>query len=372
MKILYLSHDPFLPAHSGQRIRTHALRHALAAAHEVRVWIPGGSGEGESAPPARRGDRLRMVGALLRGGSLWEARFADPVVRQNLSRTLEEGFDLVVCAGLPSAFWLPADTLPPVWIDEQNVEARIVARAVPHLSGLRRWLASREAPRLEAAERRALTRAALVSACSDEDAQALGGACVLPNLAPDPPATLVPERRPGEIVFTGTLCWGPNVDAALWMAREILPRIRERVPEARLRLVGREPAPEVRALGELPGVEVVGSVPDVWPELFRASLAVAPLRMGSGTRIKILEAAAAHLPVVSTTVGAEGLDFPSPSTLRRADEPASFARACIELLQDPEEAAWLGAAARAQRDRLYGPDAFRAKALELANLAVSR
>ena len=374
MKILFLSHDPFLPSRSGQRLRTLALRDALASRHRVEVLVPGGSGEVDDGNcPRRAGDRLRMAGALLTGRSLWRARFRDPKVVGSIERMLEGDFDLVVCAGLPSAFCLPSGVpMPPVWIDEQNVEWRILERAAGLRGGLRAPAIRREARLLRAVEEQAVRGASMATACSLEDAGIIGAGQVLPNASGALPLGFRKDPRSASMVFTGTLCWGPNIDAALWMAREIMPRIRASLPEARLRLVGREPAAALRALDGVDGVELVGEVPSVWDELSRASLAVAPIRMGSGTRIKILEASAAGVPTVSTSIGAEGLDFRAGVDLELADDPESFASACVGLLRDRDRAQAMGARAAEVCARLYGPEGFARRALELAEIAISK
>lgn len=358
MKILFLAHDRFLPADSGQRQRTERLHRALAQRGHVLSVVPGSDGPGHLPCPARQGARLRMLRAWSRGESLWAARFADPAVRSVVRRALEEGPDLVVCAGLPSAFVLPPDPGVPVWLDEQNIEWRILERALPRLGALRRRIAAIETPRLRRAEEGAAAAARVVTACSPEDAAAFAGARVLRNVCGDPPAGLGGDRRSGVLLFTGTMEWEPNVDAAEWMARAILPRVRARVPHARLRIVGRNPTARVRELGALEGVEVVGSVPSVWPELAGASVALAPIRMGSGTRIKILEAAAAAVPVVATTMGAEGLGMAEGREILRADRAEGFADACVRLLEAPAEAEAMGVAARAWRERTHGSEAF--------------
>lgn len=300
-----------------------------------------------------------MLAGMLRGRSLWESRFADPRIAAAVAHALTASPDVVVCAGLPSVFVLPRAHGIPLWIDEQNVEWRILERALAHLPWWRRSIVAREIPRLREAEESAVAAAEVVTACSEEDASLLAGARVLRNVCGDSPDGFRREPDPGAILFTGTMEWGPNVDAACWMAQEILPLVRLRHPQARLRIVGRKPSGRVRDLTSLPGVDVVGAVPSVWPELARAAIAVAPIRMGSGTRIKILEAASASVPVVSTTMGAEGLGMRIGEEVAIADDASSFADRCASLLDDPVAAASMGEAARVWRDRTHGIGSFR-------------
>jgi glycosyltransferase involved in cell wall biosynthesis len=132
----------------------------------------------------------------------------------------------------------------------------------------------------------------------------------------------------------------------LWFAEAILPLIQREVPQARLYIVGLKPHPRLRTLAGRPGIIITGGVPDVRAYLAPAAVAVVPLRMGGGTRLKVLEAMAMSKAVVSTTVGAEGLSARSGQELLIADAPADFARAVVALLRDPARRAALGQAAR--------------------------
>jgi glycosyltransferase involved in cell wall biosynthesis len=139
----------------------------------------------------------------------------------------------------------------------------------------------------------------------------------------------------------------PNVDAALWFVREILPRIRATRPEVQFVIVGQKPVERLLRLNGQNGVVVTGAVEDVRPFIAGAAVYVAPLRMGGGTRFKLLEAMALARPIVSTTLGAEGFAVASGRELLLADSPADFAAAVLSLLADPARAATLGQAGRA-------------------------
>src|SRR5262249_33155974 len=139
--------------------------------------------------------------------------------------------------------------------------------------------------------------------------------------------------NPPVVLFVGALAWGPNVSAAVFLAEQAFPKIRAARPDAMLLLVGKDPAPAVKALGRLPGVEVTGGVPSVRPYLAKASLLAVPLDSGGGTRLKILEAFAAGLPVVSTGVGAEGIAVIDGGDIVRAERPA-MADAILRVLAD--------------------------------------
>jgi glycosyltransferase involved in cell wall biosynthesis len=147
------------------------------------------------------------------------------------------------------------------------------------------------------------------------------------------PARDVPEA-PACILFTGHMAHPPNVAAATYFARAILPLVRPVVPGAEFWIVGRDPAPEVRALTASSGVIVTGTVDDIRPHLARATVVVVPLRFGSGMRQKILEAWAMEKAVVSTRLGAEGLDVRDGVNILLADDAETFAAAVVRLLQD--------------------------------------
>ncbi len=158
-----------------------------------------------------------------------------------------------------------------------------------------------------------------------------------PQLAP--PAS-------SSVVFTGAMDYPPNVDAVLWFADEILPRLRERQPELRFVIVGCRPAHAVQALAARAGVTVTGEVEDIRPYLTEAIALVVPLRSGGGTRLKILEAMAMGRPVVSTTLGAEGLEIADGDNILIADSPERFTEEIVRLAIAPDTAARIGMAGR--------------------------
>ncbi|MFJ9623192.1 glycosyltransferase family 4 protein [Streptomyces sp. NPDC101181] len=158
------------------------------------------------------------------------------------------------------------------------------------------------------------------------------------------------------ILFQGWHEWPPNVDAATWFVEEVFPSIRDRCPQARLLLVGK-PSQAVRELGTVPGVHVVGEVPHMQPYLDRARVMIAPLRVGGGTRIKILEGFASGIPVVSTSIGCEGLEAKDGVHLRVADQAEEFSHSVIQLLEDGEMRHSLATHAGILYKKQYAPHA---------------
>ena len=159
------------------------------------------------------------------------------------------------------------------------------------------------------------------------------------------------------LVFTGSMDWRPNQDAARYFAHEILPLLRQVRPELECTFVGRSPPPDIQSLAAVPGFKLTGTVEDVRPYVERAAVYVVPLRIGGGSRLKILEALAMGRPVVSTTVGAEGLDVVNERHLLLADDPASFAKAVLRALDDRELCERLVAQGRRLVEQHYGWDA---------------
>ena len=138
----------------------------------------------------------------------------------------------------------------------------------------------------------------------------------------------------------------PNEDAVVWFANEILPSLRAGQPEMGFTIVGRSPTPAVKALARRPGIRVTGEVEDIRPYLAEAVALVVPLRSGGGTRLKILQAMAMGRPVVSTTLGAEGLEIADGDNIIVADSPERFAESIVRLAIAPDTAARIGLAGR--------------------------
>jgi glycosyltransferase involved in cell wall biosynthesis len=234
--------------------------------------------------------------------------------------------------------------------DEQNYDPLIARRQASQSRGLRALAWRYYAWHAAVAERGNLRRVRAIAACSEEDAAIFrreaphAEVAVVPNgvdldaFRPSPPGTAV--------VMTGSFSYTPNADGARWLARVVWPLVRRAQPAAELRLVGLAGESVLADLAGLPGVTVVGTVPEVQPELARARLAVAPIFVGGGTRLKILEAFAAARPVVSTTVGAEGIAMTDGREGFLRDTPETFAAAVAGLLADAAAAERMGGAGR--------------------------
>ena len=184
-----------------------------------------------------------------------------------------------------------------------------------------------------------------------------------PNSLRDLPIlTQQPRTEKIILLFIGTMTYGPNEDAAIYFCKEILPALKEKFPGmVELLIVGRGPSPAVSALGKDPAVKVTGGVDSVEPYYEKAHVVIAPIRFGGGTRIKILEALAFGRPVVSTTIGAEGLDLKPSRDILIADTPEDFALACIQLAFDDELRQRIAESGRKRFSELYEADRVQRK-----------
>lgn len=219
--------------------------------------------------------------------------------------------------------------------------------------------------RLRRYERRACLAADRTVAVSEADARALFALVpgllplVVPNgvdtdfySQPAAPLASLPSVDPGDavrpgLVFTGKMDFRPNVDAVLWFVAEALPQILQALPGLLFWVVGKDPHPRLAPLAKHPAVRLTARVDDVRPYIAAAAAYVIPLRIGGGTRLKVLEAMAMGKAIVSTTLGCEGFDLAAGQELMIADSPAEFAASVLALLRDPDRRARLGRRARA-------------------------
>jgi glycosyltransferase involved in cell wall biosynthesis len=216
-------------------------------------------------------------------------------------------------------------------------------------------------------QRRLANRTDVIVLCSEIDRVRLGGnVAVVPNSVRDPGArSRAADRR--TILLVGFFWYTPNTDAAEFFITSVLPLLQRRVPDVEVRLVG-EPSDRVRSLAS-DHVQVVGMVEDLGPEYDAAMIAVAPVRVGSGTRVKIIDAFAQRVPVVATTLAAEGLDVRNGVHCLLADDAQGFADACADLLENASLRDRLGAAGRALYEANFSPTAVTQGVLNAIALA---
>jgi sugar transferase (PEP-CTERM/EpsH1 system associated) len=369
MRILFLAQRVPYPPNRGDKIPTyHYVRH-LARAHAVTVaCLADGAADLANVagleplvnaviavPRSRMGSRLRAVRALAGRRPLTVAYFDEPALHAAVrARVAAGGFDAAVVFSSGVAQYVePFPDLPRV-IQFADLDSRKWAQYADAARPPKRWVYRAEAARLLEYERHLARTFAHSLVCSDRELEdfhrLIPGAAVesIPNgvdldyFRP----TGVP-RDPHALVFTGVMNYWPNVDGVTWFCRDVLPRVRDRVPGATFTICGSAPTRAVRALAALPGVTVTGAVPDVRPYLHRAAVGVIPVRIARGIQNKLLEAMAAGLPTVATPAAWAGLSAEAGRDLLVADDPAAFAAAVVRLLTDPGLRDGMGRAARA-------------------------
>jgi glycosyltransferase involved in cell wall biosynthesis len=277
-------------------------------------------------------------------------RSDDRLPRSRFAAFASDHYDLV-WFNTPTVFaWVGRPRLGPTIVDLDNLED-VKARQRSLLLRRKRSDGPRESVRLKGLaalnrinahdwkvfQRSVAAEVDRVVLCSEDDVRRCGvpNAVVVPN-SYDRPARSLGRREvgtPPTILFQGSLHYDPNVDAVDWLIDEVAPRLWEQLPDVQIRLVGTT-SPGVEERHRPPAVVLAGRVPEIEPELARADIAVVPLRIGSGTRLKILESFAHRIPVVSTTVGADGLDVEDGVHLLLADRADEFAGACRRLIED--------------------------------------
>jgi len=384
MRILWVKADKLLPVQNGGNIRTYHVLRYLSARHELTFYsyyggtpdrdyernlqeqLPGAvavcTGKRELAGAARGLDYLAHLSAQ---PPYAVSRFAHAKVQKQLQSWFRERrFDVAVCDFLDAAVNFPGSLSIPSVLFQHNVESEIWRRhAATAGNSAKKMMYRMEFRKMLRYERAAVCQFQHVIAVSENDrslmTQWVDGDRVtvvptgvdLAQYCPDPTSS-DPSSNPNSdpnpldasaplVTFVGAMDWEPNVDGVEYFCSEVWPAIKAEVPQARFRIVGRNPDRRVQkwasnSINNDDSIEVTGRVPSVVEHLRQSAVIIVPLRIGGGTRLKIYEAMATAKAVVSTTVGAEGLDVHHGRDIILADDPRSFAQAVIMLLRDPE------------------------------------
>lgn len=386
MRLLFLTPQLPYPTRQGATLRNFAMIKYLARHHEVDLLTFLAPADelaasnplrqlcrriGTTPQPART-TAQRLVTTLRSWRPDMALRLDDPAMHRLVAGWLaQEVYDGVQIEGIEMAQygqWVTKHGRRTVLVfDDHNCEYLLQKRsALTDLRAPRRWPAAAYSllqwQKLRHYEATVCRQADTVLAVSEADRAAL--AALAPDLsirvvsngidlgdAPPVAVAAVAAQPPYLLLFTGKMDYRPNIDAALWFGRTVLPRIQAEEPQVRFQIVGQNPHPRLDELRANPAVVITGAVPEVGPYLQAATVCVIPMRVGGGTRLKALEAMAAGKAIVSTRLGVEGIPVRDHQELLLADTPATFAAATLALIRDAqaggEQARRLGGCARA-------------------------
>lgn len=377
MKILWVKAGKLLPVDTGGKIRSYNLLRQLAARHEtvllsyyggrrdeayeaeIKQHLPGALTIYTAAPDATTLERsLHYVRCLPSPAPFAVTKFTSPKVQRVVAEWVgDRRFDVVVCDFLAASLNFPRVLATPSVLFQHNVESILWQRQAEHEPHpIKRLVFKLEAAKMLRYEQATVGRFDHIIAVSEPDRQRMSMMTDPARISVVPTGVdlgqyraaatvdgadeaLMESGRPAAdeqrplIVFLGSMDWEANIDGVDYFCREIFPQVRAAVPGARFRIVGRTPHARVLKLAS-DSIEVTGTVASVVEHLQAATVFVVPLRVGGGTRLKIYEAMAVGKAIVSTTIGAEGLDVHHGRDIWLADDAPSFASAVVTLLRD--------------------------------------
>jgi polysaccharide biosynthesis protein PslH len=362
MRILWVKANKLLPVHSGGDIRSYHLARYLASRHDLTflsyydgkpdpVYEAALSKEFPGAQAIYSGKRdlttFRRGADYLKSLPQAEPYAVSRLICSEAQRQIREGFkqsrfDVAVCDFLDAAINFPDQLTVPSVLFQHNVESEIWRRYyLTEKNPVKRTMFRLEFKRMLAYEQKTLPKFKSVIAVSAHDRELMSNWVDASKITVVPTGVDLQQYRPAKrltdakplVMYVGAMDWPPNVDAIEYFCSTIWPEVRTKVPEAKFRIVGRNPNARIRSLAS-DSIEVTGSVPSVVEHLRDAAVVVVPLRIGGGTRLKIYEAMAMGKAVVSTSVGAEGLDVHHGRDIMLVDEPNKFADAVVALLKE--------------------------------------
>ncbi len=382
MKILWVKAGGLVPPDTGGKIRSYNILRELARQHAVTFFSFYAADNHDQhkdlnsifehvvclpleLPIAKSSAEILNYGMhLLSPQPYGITKFCLPEVRRQVRALIDhEKYDVIVCDFMAAAGAIPWSSPVPKVLFTHNVEATIWRRhyevaANPAWKAVS-WL---EWKKMESAERRYLRLANHVLTVSEADRNVFAGIIDPARLTVIPTGVdieyfqpLAVREEPNSIVFTGSMDWLPNEDAMVYFLDEIFPLVRKQCPDATLEIVGRKPSRKLQGRAERDkDVTLTGWVEDIRPHLARGSVCIVPLRIGGGTRLKIFEAMSMAKPVVSTSIGAEGLPVESGENIFLADTAQDFAGRVVSLLRNSTERTRIGSAARRLVQEKYG------------------
>ena len=374
MKILWTSPNLLHPTTKGGQIRTLEMMRVLRQRHEIH-YVTFTDADPDTAEGLKRSTEycsrlftlprqlvskrsprfaLQLAAGVMSDLPIAIRRYDSNAMRAKVGELLAGGgYDRAVCDFLVSSRYFP--DLRRCLFFPHNVETLIWQRHAQTASdAVRRWYFRGQAAKMFRYERSVARQAGHIVAVSEKEAglfctmfgaRRAGSVDTGVNLDYFTPPDSAPDIPRFDLVFIGSMDYLPNIDGVSWFLREILPLIRRARPEVTVAIAGRGPSSEIQSLAAAAGVTITGTVPDVRPYLWGSRLSIVPLRIGGGTRLKVYEAMGARSPVVSTTIGAEGLAIHPPQDIRLADTAEDFSAQVVELLEQPETRERIAAAA---------------------------
>lgn len=373
MKVLWASARKLLPLDTGAKIRSYNIMRELAKRYrftllsyywgkldgiyerEIASHFPGTivihAAAAKVSSVGRVFHYIRQASSRI---PYAVTKFTFPEVRSTLTSWMTSGqCDVVVCDFLCVSLNFPLDPVTPTVLFQHNVETELWRRkAIWERNPFKKLIFEVEASKMAHYEAKVLKRFDHIVAVSERDRQEMSKMIDSLRITVVPTGVDLHEHRaiegcgnnPPTVIFTGSMDWDPNIDGVIYFCKNIWPLVRAAVPNVRFWIVGRNPHPLVRKLAS-DSVRVTGNVPSVAEYLEKAQVVVVPLRLGGGTRLKIYEAMAKGKAVVSTSVGAEGLDVHAGLDIMLGDEPEIFAEHVVNLLRDEKLRARYGSAA---------------------------
>jgi polysaccharide biosynthesis protein PslH len=362
LKILWVKANKLLPVHSGGDIRSFNIARQLSRNHaltfisyydgdpdrdyeqKLAQEFPGAicfsTGKHQASSLARAVDYSAHTFSAL---PYAVSRFKCPAVAEKLRSVFDKSqFDIIVADFLDAVVNFPSQLTTPSVLFQHNVESEIWRRhAATESSPLKRRMYAVEYRKMLRYESNAVRRFHHVIAVSEPDRSLMESWVEGSRITVVPTGVDLEQYRPDfsrqpqdpVVMFVGAMDWEPNVDAMEYFCRDIWPSITAQMPKVQLKIVGRNPGDRVNKLASA-SVEITGRVPSVAEHLRDAAVVIVPLRIGGGTRLKIYEAMAAGKAVVSTSIGAEGLDVHHGKDIILADNPKLFSEAVLMLLRD--------------------------------------
>jgi glycosyltransferase involved in cell wall biosynthesis len=364
MKILFLTKELPYPINNGHRMRSYHYIKGLTGAHEVMIITYDNPALKDTAGAVKhfqalgcRIEQVRENNCRPPSSGAWQRLLAlcsvypyavksrvSPAMQTRIRKLAhKEKFDILICDGIHQALNVPADIAGRKALDEHNVESMLIKRfLLTETNLLKKFYAWVEWKKFVRFENRQWPLFDEIHACSQIDQQHIiqrarhANVKVVPNgVDTDKFQPRDVAVRPYRLIYTGLIGWRPNEDAVRYFTRSIYPKIKRHIPEVDFYIVGKNPSDKVKKLAdEDPSITVTGFVDDVIPYIAESAVYVVPLRIGSGTRLKILEAMAMGKAVISTSVGCEGIEATPDKDILIEDDPEKFADQTIKLLND--------------------------------------